>query len=260
MKTKLIHILLVVVFLLLTAVFYAKIPESKIYPPIFSKKFPLSTPISFWASTLGMRRLAADIIWVQTFQYYGSSGEELQFSKDKDYGKRFPELKSYWQQLIRFDPIFTQVHLIGPATLAWNLKRHAEAMELIDESIETVENMYENFKDLEITEELEKHPLILGKFSYLAELRWKLYILKTVLIYFHLDKFEKAIPLLEGLVFRKDTPDEIKIMLAQVYEKRKDYDKAMRLWDIIANTTKKENRKINAYKNINKLRELIASD
>lgn len=243
--------------------FYLKIPQTQIFSPLFSKNFPLSTPVSFWASTLGMRRLAADIVWIQALQYYGGKGEaggsELRPVKDKKTRRFYPELKSYWQQIIRFDPLFVNVYLVGPTTLGWNLKRYDEAMELIDEGIKTVENIDSAFKNLNLKAIGEKHPLILGKMSYFKEIKWKLYTFKAVLLYFNQDKFEKAIPLLERIVFKQDTPEEIEIMLAQVYEYRRDYMKALKLWMHIFETTRKEGRKLKAFNNINELKKIISA-
>jgi tetratricopeptide (TPR) repeat protein len=263
LKTNLSNSILLALFITLAAAFYIKIPQKQIYPPLFSKKFPLSTPVSFWASALGMRRLAADIVWIQTMQYYGtrqkSGTSELLFNKDKKKSLSYPELKGYWQQIIRFDPLFINVYLVGPTTLGWNLKRYGEAMELIDEGIKVIEDIDITFKNLNIKEIDEIHPLILGKMSYFEEVKWKLYTLKSALIYLHQKKFEKAVSLLEKIAFKDDTPEEIKIMLAQIYESKNDYVKSLALWIKVFETTNDEERKLRAFNNVNRLKNFIAS-
>jgi tetratricopeptide (TPR) repeat protein len=252
-----------VIFSFLLGLCYIKMPQKNVYPALFSKSFPLSTPVSFWASTLGMRRLASDITWIQALQYYGSreSGKpsELQFSKDKDYGNKYADLKYYWQQIIRFDPLFVNVHLIGATTLAWNLKRYDEALEFISEGINMTESLSQSFKDIKLLETDDTHTLIVGNRSYFENFRWKLHILKAVIVFLHQDKFEKAIPLIEKIGLRKDAPDEIKIMLAQIYDERKDYGKALRVWLDVYDNTSVENRKVRAENHIQRLYALISS-
>jgi tetratricopeptide (TPR) repeat protein len=226
---------------------------------MFSKKFPLSTPVSFWASLMGMRRLAADFVWVQTFQYYGErKAEEYAPGKKKEKKILFPELIGHWQQLIRLDPTFSYVHLVGPTTLAWNLKRYDEAMILIDESIETVKDLKEKLAFTHMHHTDETHPLVLGKYSYFEELLWKLYTLKTVIVYFNQDRFFETIPLLERLVLIKGTPDEIKVILAQIYEEKSENLKALRLWINIFETTKKPDRKERAFMHIQNLKTKLS--
>ncbi|MFC2060893.1 hypothetical protein ACFLUV_00090 [Elusimicrobiota bacterium] len=213
-----------------------------------------------------MRRLAADIIWIQTMQYYGTreKGSKREFHKDrsKDDSLKtvYKDLKSYWQQIIRFDPLFVNAYLIGPTTLGWNLKRYDEAMEIIDEGIYTVEDMLGRSIVLNIKETDGKHPLITGSRPYLEELKWKLYTLKSIILFFNQDKFTEAIPLLEKIAFRKETPEEIKIILAQVYEQTGDYKKSASLWLHIYDSTVKQSRMDSAQENILRLKKFISLD
>ncbi|MBN2406897.1 MAG: hypothetical protein JXJ19_04300 [Elusimicrobia bacterium] len=239
-----------------------KIPSTQVYPPIFSMKYPLSTPISFWASMLGMRRLAADIIWIQTLQYYGkregTGSPEFKRGNDKD-NTPYKDLQSYWQQLIRFDPLFVNAYLLGPTTLGWNLKRYDEAMALLDEGVEMVEEIQKNLRTLNINETDEEHPLIVGKSDVINELKWKLYLLKSIIVYLHQDKYGEATELLEKIAFQDETPEEIRIILAQIYEAQKDYRKALELWTIIYRSTLKETRRDSAAKHMNELKNIIFS-
>lgn len=250
-------------FFLLTVFFHSKLSKNEIYPPIFSKKFPLSTPISFWATMLGMRRLAADIVWIQAMQYYGKKEEDqVSVLSNTEHGKLrllYPELKNYWQQIIRFDPTFVTAHLVGPITLAWNHKRYGEALELLDEGITMLNNISEKFKNIELKEVDERHPFIVGKGSYFEELKWKLYILKATIVYFNQEKYGQAVIELEKIAFLKGTPEEIQVILAQVYEERNENTKAIRLWIEIYEKTVNLNRKKSASNNIIRLKEIISS-
>ncbi|MGM0441911.1 MAG: tetratricopeptide repeat protein [Elusimicrobiota bacterium] len=239
-------------------------PERREYPPIFSKKYPLSTPVSFWASMLGMRRLATDIVWLQAIQYYGQpEGKAYEFGKNSKLPEEkilYPKLKNYWKQIIRFDPYFVSAYLIGPTTLAWNLKRYDEAFELLTESIRVVENLQKRLKNYDIVETDKKHPLILGRGNYFEELRWKLYILKSSLTYMHRDEYGKAIQEFEKIVFEKDAPVELRIILAQLYEENSEYKKALKLWELVYKNSPKKSRRSLALKNINRLKDTTVSD
>ncbi len=258
------QILLLIFFLVGLIFIHQHIPQRREYPPIFSKEFPLSTPLSFWASMLGMRRLATDIVWIQTMQYYGQpEGKAYELGKNGDLATEkvfYPELKQYWQQIIRFDPYFISAYMIAPTTLAWNLQRYEEAFEILDESINTVEHLQQQLKTFNIIETDPKHLLILGSHSYFEELKWKLYILKSSLIYMREDDYKSAIYEFEKIVFNKDVPEELKIILAQLYEKNGDYKKAVTLWERLYQTSSRKNRQKKALKNIERINELIFSD
>jgi len=256
------------VLIFFTGFFYSKTPNTKIYPPLLSKKYPLSTPVSFWSSILGMRRFAADIVWIQTLQYYGSGHAELHAHGCKHCGgdhdghehavhEMFPRLQQYWQQIIRLDPLFVSAYLTGPATVGWNLKRHDEAMELLDEEIKAVESVIDKFRNTDIIEIDKTHPLIIGNRPYLEEVKIKLYTLKSILVYLHNEQFEKAMPLLEKIASSKDTPAELKVVLAQIYERNKLYRKAAKLWMEIYDSCNDAKRKESAKNHLEELKKFI---
>ena len=261
-RTKTVILLAVVISL--TAFFYSKIPVRTVYPPLFSKTFPLSTPAAFWASTMGMRRLAADIVWIQSLQYYGEREGEHSAEIHGDIPPQedktpYPQLKEHWQQIIRLDPLFVSAYLIGPTTLGWNLKRYDEALHLLSEGITAIENISEMLKGTEILHTDETHPLILGRGPYLEELKWKLYTLKATLVYLHNEEFEKAMPLLEQIALRDDTPEVIKVMLAQIYKTNKLYKKSLLLWKDIYEITRDKKRRESARNHIEELLKIISS-
>jgi tetratricopeptide (TPR) repeat protein len=257
---------LLAVFIILTGLFHYLMPKSDPYPPVFSKTYPLSTPISFWASMMGMRRLATDIVWIQTVQYYGErQGTHLELGSTEAFKKAdkkfYPELRNYWLQIIRLDPLLANAYLLGPTTLGWNLKRYDEALEILTEGIKALETIEERSADLNLRETDRYHPLILGGGSYFKELKWKLYLLKSTLIYMNREEFDRAIPQLEKIAFAEGTPIDIKVILAQLYEQEtQEYSKALQLWIDIYENAQRENRRESALKNISRLRELISSN
>ncbi len=238
-------IALLFLFIGLTSLFYSKMPADVPYPPIFSKKFPLSTPISFWASMLGMRRLAANITWIQFLQYYGQPKIE------------FPKFLSYVEQTVRIDPLFIHAYLMGATVLGWNLKRYDEALQFLSEGIASIENLIERFQILDITEPDERHILIVGSGPYLKEVKWKLYQLKIILVFLHNEKFEEALPFLENIALRENIPEEIKVVLAQIYKTNKFYRKSLTLWEYIYQMTNRERRRKSAKNHIKELQEII---
>lgn len=215
-----------------------RLPEKSPYRPLFSLRYPLATPGVFWASLLGMRRLAADIVWIQAFQYYGERYPDHTYKTDEEreaaaIARTYPELLSYWQQVIRLDPIFSHAYLTGATTLAWNLNRHSEAMELLDEGIEHLEDLRERVS-LESAILAEKeHLLITGKNEYFEELLWKMKTLRTLLIYMRNDEFRVALPSLGALSMRKDIPDDLRSMIAQIYERNDYLEEAFRQWALL---------------------------
>ncbi|NLB35590.1 MAG: hypothetical protein GX817_07285 [Elusimicrobia bacterium] len=220
----------------ISAIFFTpSLPDKSPYPPLLSKKFPLGTPSAFWASLLGMRRVAADIVWIQAFQYYGDrypDYTELEREKEAELA-RYPLLLSYWQQVARLDPLFSHAYLTGATTLAWDLKRAPEALELLDEGIDFLEEMGVKFRLDSIIKTEGAHLLLTGKYEYYEELLWRMRTLRTVLIYINNDEFEEALPSLNALARLKDLPDDLKSMLAQIYERNAYYEEAFHLWALL---------------------------
>lgn len=262
---------LLIVFIILTALFYSRLPHYNIYPPLLSKTYPLGTPMAFWSSALGMRRLAGSILWVQAMQYYGTrtpnEGKSNEFPGEiyRGYSKSgptlYPELKNHWQQIIRIDPYMASAYLTGPVTLGWNLRRYEEAMVLVNEGIKAVESIMQRQKKVEVMELTAAHPLLIGRGSSLKELRNRLYMLKTVIVFLRKNKFTEAIPHLEKIAAKEDTPEEISIMLAQIYTENGLYEKALNLWINLYETTARESTRQLAIKYLQRIEaEIIPSD
>ncbi|MGM0567931.1 MAG: hypothetical protein ACQESB_01790 [Elusimicrobiota bacterium] len=227
----------------------------------------MSTPAAFLSSTLGMRRLAGGILWIQAMQYYGTRPGDKKTSPEtgrrdtKKTKQLYPELKNYWQQIIRIDPYMASAYLTGPTTLGWNLQRYEEAMALISEGIAAVEEIINKKEDFNYKDTSEGHLLMLGKKPYLLELRDKLYILQAVIVFLQQDKFSEAIEGLELIAEKENTPEEVKIMLAQIYEENALYEKAVRMWLHIYETAERESSREIALRSLKNLKEkLTASD
>jgi len=228
--------ILLAVLLWISAVSFApSLPDKSPYPPLLTEKFPLGTPAAFWASLLGMRRLAADIVWIQAFQYYG---ERYPDYTDTDKTKKedpaqYPLLLSYWQQVIRLDPLFSHAYLTGATTLGWDLKRESEALELLDEGIGFLEDMGAGFSLDSAVRTEGAHLLMTGKDEYYGELLWRMRTLRAVLVYINNDRFEEALPSLNALARLEDIPDDLRSMLAQIYERNGYYEEAFHLWALL---------------------------
>ncbi|GEM_PF-3027597 len=248
---------LLILFLLFTVISFNMTDKSPVYPSLFTKEFPLSTPGIFLSSTLGMRRLAADIVWIQSLQYYSRVGRIPDSTVVNGEKKLFPELIHYWQQVIRLDPLFISAHLTGPITLGWNLERTEEAIKLLDESIETIEKMNTLLDEKELLESEIEHLLMVGDKRNLEEVKWKLLTLKTVLIFLEEGEVGEASRELESIAFKENAPEEIRIMLAQIYQQEKSYDEALKMWLYINNTTRCDSVKGLSARKIQKLKKAI---
>ena len=223
---------------------------------------------------LGMRRLAADIVWIQALQYYGANshaGHEGPHGKEEDHNHEhesynndssdlYPLLKGYWQQVIRLDPFFVSAYLTGPISLGWNLKRTNEAMALLDEGIKGLMELSEKFGENNINYTELKHPMLTQKVSNITDIKNKLLIIKSTIIYFDQEKYSEAAKALAVIAFDEETPEDVRVILAQIYEKQRDYNNAIKLWQIIYNTSRKPDRIESALKHINELKNITASN
>lgn len=102
---------------------------------------------------LGLRRLAADLWFIRLMQYYGTeeperSGEEAEEAVDPGHGEpghhcahehfgegRYPEFASLARHILALDPYFTNAGLYAAGSLAFNMNRPAEAVELLNEAL-----------------------------------------------------------------------------------------------------------------------------
>ncbi|OGS45586.1 MAG: hypothetical protein A2539_07105 [Elusimicrobia bacterium RIFOXYD2_FULL_34_15] len=182
----------------------------------------------------GMRRIFADVNWIQTLQYYGGGGFEDLISKEEydryandpkrkgDYG-RYKYLLDMCLRSVRIDPYFKYVYAFGGASLAWNLTRYDEGLELLNEG-------------------MKNNP---------QEYAFHLYA--AAIIYSKQGKFENVIENLEKALKEPDCPFEIKNILGNIYKKQGKYEKAAKIWVDIYLTQRIEGRRERAKNNLIKL-------
>ncbi len=216
-------------FIIILAVFFVitqeKIEKNFKYPfqPMTTLKAKEVKFTNFWGVLLGLRRLSADLAWIDVLQYYGSHEEETEHKDEDEHegehvhepGRECPhclkwgeykELLSRCQAIIRLDPYFHYAYLYGSGALAFNHNRFDEAVELLDEGVQNNPQYW----------------------------RFRLYL--AAIAYIRKAEYDKIIPLLEQVAFDLEAPTMIRNILAQIYEKKGEYYKAKLLWEYILNT------------------------
>jgi len=191
----------------------------------------------------GVRRLGADIAWVQLLQYYGSP--EKPVDKEKEYelsldttrhilglkpkeesgnghaenhynpqiaGGGYTGFLNYCLRIVDLDPYFSYVYLYGSGALAWNLNRGDEALVLLKRGIESMERYKEN-----ITSDLHR--------PY-----WRFNLYVSAIIYRKRGESEKMISLLDTAARQPEAPNVVKVILANIYQNAKKYGAALELW------------------------------
>ncbi len=113
--------------------------------PVFSKDFSeVGRYSDFWLVLFGHRRIAADIVFIQTLQYYGSIHEEeiaegAKLSPGEGFGTglvRYDKLFSYALRCARLDRNFEFAVTFTAAALAWVQNRENEAIFLLTDAID----------------------------------------------------------------------------------------------------------------------------
>ena len=152
---------------------------------------------------LGMRRLTADIAWIGVLQYYGGHESSHEDHSDFAFGK-YPALKIMVRRVTQLDPSFYFAYLYGAGSLAFNLNRPGQALELLEEGI-------------------RHNP------TY-----WRLRLYAGAIIYKQKGRYDDMIKLLEDAIQYTDCPTLVKSVLANIYKARKNYLKALEIWIKIA--------------------------
>lgn len=163
----------------------------------------------------GIRRISADIAWIQLLQYYGTPEETEEHTHEHENGHchhglnfgggKYYDLLKLCQRTVRLDPYFYYAYLYGSASLAWNLNRYDEGIKLLDEGIKNCPKY------------------------------WQFYLYKMAIIYKKLDKYKEMVNLLEKVVKEPDCPLIVKAILANIYKKAGEYEKSLKLWTEIYN-------------------------
>jgi tetratricopeptide (TPR) repeat protein len=182
---------------------------------------------------MGMRRVAADIAWVQLLQYYArpemSAEEELEIAyskiiapEDKAHHESaeqdgahfhngefhtnynatggFPLFLDKAYRVTRLDPFFYYAFLYSAGALAWNMERPDEAYNMLNKGIEY------------------------------APAYWQYSTYMLGIIYKKKGNYREMISVLEKAMTYADCPNLIKANLAKIYEQNGAYVKSLRLW------------------------------
>ncbi|HAX62413.1 MAG TPA: hypothetical protein DCX95_07680, partial [Elusimicrobia bacterium] len=127
------------------------------------------------------------------------------------------------QRCVRIDPYFKYVYAFGGASLAWNLTRYDEALELLNEGIEHNPQFY------------------------------PFHLYAAAIIYMREGKAVDMMNKLEEAVKYPDCPFEVKLILGNIYTKYGRYEDAANIWVNIYYTAKLEDRKNGAKQKLEKL-------
>ncbi|MCX5782491.1 MAG: hypothetical protein NT145_07300 [Elusimicrobia bacterium] len=270
---------LLLLFFLLFIIFAGNILYSKVfnYPLPPSNISPVQNFIILDLTSVitGLRRLGADIAWVQLLQYYASPEKPL--DKETEYklsidmtkylfgypvekticreegcnvethyhppieGGEYKDLLKYCLRIVNLDPFFFYVYLYGSGALAWNHNRTDEALELLQAGIKNMEK----FK-LNITSDLHQ--------PY-----WQFNIYASAIIYRKKGEDIKMISLIETAAVQPEAPNLIKAILANIYQKSKKFDLALKFWTIIYDSKDPE-YSVKAKEKIIELKKLLSEN
>ncbi|MBN1621152.1 MAG: hypothetical protein JW871_01010 [Endomicrobiales bacterium] len=292
MLKKFLPFLLVFIFLIISSSVFVSSLFTYPFPSV--KMSPVKQYIMFDMACVvaGVRRLAADIAWVQLMHYYASPGdpfkekdeydrswnliksylgfkieddhhhghycpycgkyhgtdeeaeehehkhEEEHAHKHAEKGKRNPELLAYCYRALQLDPFFYYIYLYGAGALAWNEDRPEEAIELLNHGIQTMENYRSN-----ITKD-SSQPF------------WQFHLYSSAIIYRKSGDFGKMISNLELAAQQQNCPNLVKAILANIYSRRGENAKALKLWIEIYDSSDPTYR-VKAEDKITELRKLL---
>ncbi len=212
-------VLVVLVLLILLVALWrlrAAIDSEYIYPfpPLATMHFVSDNPyLELGGLFLGLRSLAADVVWVKTLQYYGgpTEGEPEMPGAEYEHDSEqwaYQQLFPLCERAVWLDPYFTHVYNIGSASIGFVQERYDEAVILLKEGI--VWNY--NPKDIHY---------------------WRLNYALAALGYDKVKDYAHVINMLQNVVDYEESPMILLRVLANTYEKNNDYRKAYTLWEVI---------------------------
>lgn len=200
---------------------------------------------------LGMRRIAADIAWVQLMQYYArgrmTKEEQLEieyhdyiknnhahddghsrgsFHPDFNRDSEHENLYAKTLRVVHLDPFFHYAYIYSSGALAWNLKRYDEAYKL----------------------------LRLGMQNDPTHWRYAEYL--GAIMYKEKGDVRHMVRSLEKIVTYKGCPNLIKAILANYYKKIGEYYKSLKLWLIIYDSGDKEYER-GSHDQIQEIKEIL---
>lgn len=243
-------ILSLAALLVLCAAFSFLLVKNYVYPlgPLQISPLREFVVMDLCGAMAGMRRLSADIAWIQLLQYYGSPEEKL--DKDTEYELSiatirfltgikekqqkesevgghehghmdapydieagvYPQLLSHCYRVVKLDPFFFHVYLFGSGALAWNLNRTDEAIQFLKYGIDTMEAYKMN-----VTKDVQQ--------PY-----WQMNLYMAAIVYRNMGKTDEMVSLLEVAVKQPSCPNLVKTILASIYQKAGKDALALKLW------------------------------
>lgn len=193
----------------------------------------------------GLRRLGADIAWVQLLQFYGSPEQPLNREAEFDLsidmtrflfglpvvehgkpgarpdedleraempGGTYKELLQYCYRVVNLDPFFSYVYLYGAGALAWNQDRPQEALDLLSYGVAQMERYSPN-----MTRDIHQ--------PY-----WQLHLYISTIMYKQSGDSGKMLALLQTAAQQPAAPNMVKVVLANIYQKNGNPAGALGLW------------------------------
>ena len=177
------------------------------FPPLAeSLSSPAAQLSDFVGIALGFRRLTADIAWIQTVLYYGTTEEGADAEESENGGGRYPLFLAYCQRVVQIDPTFIYAYYYGAGALGWNLNRLDEAETLLKDGIRT-------------------HP---------KEWRFQQYLAGLAFQKSH--NINKLTEFLKAFVAEENCPNLLRSILANIYKRQKRYHEAVEVWLLVYQT------------------------
>ncbi|MBI3291321.1 MAG: tetratricopeptide repeat protein [Elusimicrobia bacterium] len=210
-------------------------PAALNFPPLNELRFGDHALMDVGGVFLGLRRLTADLAWIQLLLYYGTPeegpGEESGGHHHPDPlsygGGRYERFLEYCQRVVRIDPSFITAYLYGAGALAWNLKRSDEAVELLQEGV-------------------QRNPQAWQFHKYLAAIGFK-----------QRGEFAKVASLLEEAIRDPACPSMVINILGNTYKDEGRYPEALRVFLELYDRAKDPEYQTTALKQIRWLSERL---
>ena len=164
---------------------------------------------------LGMRRQAADVHFIRLLEYYGTPEDSVEAETLEQGGGHYPELYARGLRLLELDPYFRYGVSYAAGALAYNLGRPNEAVGLLKRALESDPQGWQ-------------YHLYLAAIAYKKE-----------------QEFGKLVEVLEPALRDPDCPTLLKSIVAGIYAKMGQKDKALTLYaDIVEHSKDPDFRRV----------------
>lgn len=200
-----------------TTIPFSKINETKL---LIEKYFILDSI----GIILGIRKLISDLAWIQLLQYYGSESYEIGEGESHEHKEtlcnchlehmtkiqpgKYKQLLKYLKRIVLLDPLYNFVYFYGIGSLAWNLERPDEALELANLGLKNLE-----FQKDDPTSDY-----------------WEIVKYQQAIYYKIGGQYQEMVDKLSEIVKGGKSPNLVKAILANLYKKYGVYEKSLQLW------------------------------